>query len=104
MREWDPDQALQDAVEENRTMDVNINDPFQVADAVGKIFRESAQAAAMSVVHMALHEENPRVRLDAAKYVTDQAKLVTSGSADPLAQLVSDIYKHADAFGKGQAE
>jgi 3-polyprenyl-4-hydroxybenzoate decarboxylase len=77
-------------------MDVDLRDADQVAEAVGNIFRENAQLAAMQIVHSALHDQNSKVRLDASKYVIDAATKATDGEHDPLATLVKELYSHLD--------
>jgi hypothetical protein len=93
---WDPDAALL-SLETSRTVkDVNIHDPLQLRESVNDMFRESAELVAMGVIHLALHEPSPKIRLEASKYVLDKATADAEGEADPLAKLVSDLYKQLD--------
>jgi hypothetical protein len=95
-RRWDPDHALAALAEQRTVMDVNVHDPMQIAEAVNAVFRENAQVAALSIVHSALHDPSPKVRLDAAKFVLEKATAGSAGDQDPLAKLIHDLYTHID--------
>src|SRR6185295_10221654 len=91
-KHWDPGAALDALKQERAVMDFNIHDPTQVAEAVAKTFRENAQLAALGIVHASLYESNPKIRLDASKYVIEHAVKVAEGDNDPLVALVSEFY------------
>jgi hypothetical protein len=85
MREWDPDQALADLVDESALDD---GDHHAAAE---RIFREHATVAAKAICHMAVHCSNDRLRLDAAKYVVDR-NLGRIGDTDPLRAAGNDPF------------
>jgi hypothetical protein len=83
MKEWNPDQAINDLTAE-RDLDGG-NDLV----ASERIFSENAIPAALSIAHMAIHSGNERIRLEAAKYVVDR-NLGRIGDADPLKAAGND--------------
>jgi hypothetical protein len=92
---WDPDVALLALAEECSVMDINLDDPMQVGDAVSKIFRNNAQLAALGIVNTAMHDPDARNRMAAQKFVIEEARRMATGtSGDPLVQLLHDIYQH----------
>jgi hypothetical protein len=95
-RSWDPDQALAAIKDERTIMDVDLEDAQQVAAAVQKVFKENAQVAALSIVHLALHDASPKVRLQASQYVIEVATKGAEGEADALTQLVKELYTHIE--------
>jgi hypothetical protein len=101
MSAWDVDEALESLLEDPTQADVNKHDPTQIVAAVNQIFRENAQAAALSIVHAALHEPNARVRLDASKYVIERATALEGTSGDPLANIIKELYEREDMFPNG---
>lgn len=99
---WDPDNALEGLKLERSVSDYDPNDPMQVAQAVATIFRETAVVAAAGICHTAVHETNARVRLDAAKYVIDEARKLEGSEGDPLMQFLLSLEREANA-GSGSA-
>jgi hypothetical protein len=67
MREWDPDEALSNLEAERKAFDDEAPE-----DRTRRLFKENADGAAMSIVHLAHHAVNENVRLKAAQYVTDR--------------------------------
>ena len=65
---WDPDEALASLAAETQLFLEE-----DTTDAARRIFREHTAVAAMSLVHLALHSSNERVRMDAAKTVLDRS-------------------------------
>ena len=64
--DWLPDSAVE-ALNQERTFTQET--PPEMSR---RIFRENAPNAAASIVHIALYGSNERLRLDAAKYITDR--------------------------------
>jgi len=93
MKTWDPDDALAELTQGQRHLieETDLSDAKQTGQMVDQIFRESACAAALSVVHIALHGANDRIRFQAAQYVVERGTSVDGGSGDALHDLVSEL-------------
>lgn len=65
--EWVPARAIEELTLKRALQDVE--DPAKLAT---ELFKEALPIAVMSVTHLALHEPNPIVRFNAAKYVIDR--------------------------------
>lgn len=85
---WDPDNKLSSLAQETQFNDGNLQ------EAAKRIFEENAIMAAHSICHIALYDENSKLRLDASKYVIER-NLGKIG--DPLAGDGEDAF---DAFLK----
>lgn len=91
---WDPDAALESLKLEQATY-AEAESP---EDTCRRLLKENAPRAILSLVHIANHSANDRVRLDAAKYITDRVlgRIIDStpaGTQDPLeriAQLLAE--------------
>jgi len=83
MKEWDPEHALAGLTAERA-----LDDGDDLA-ASERIFAENAVPAALSLVHLAVHSSNERIRLEASKYVVDR-NLGRIGDTDPLKALGND--------------
>jgi len=87
MKEWDPDERLQELTAERL-----LNDGDDLAGSE-RIFAENAIPAALAITHMAVFSDNERIRLEAAKYVVDR-NLGRIGDTDPLKNVGNDpLYK-----------
>jgi hypothetical protein len=93
MKTWDPDDALADLTQSQLHLvsETDLSDNKQTGQMVDQIFRENACAAALSVVHVALHGANDRMRFQAAQYVIERGTAVDGGSGDALHDLVSEL-------------
>jgi hypothetical protein len=97
MKAWDPENKLTALADE-----INLSDGNET-EAAKRIFKESAVLAAQAICHIAVYDDNSRVRLDAAKYVVERnlGKLgdPTGGneSEDIFDVLLKDIVKEARA-------
>lgn len=90
-REWDDEEAMKAFQEEQAVMDMT---PQELAE---KIINEQAPVAALSVAHLARHSIDERVRLSAAKYITDTALKLrdrdNEKDNDKLADLMAQFTK-----------
>jgi len=66
-RLWIPDEAIA-ALKSERAM----LEPKSDIEFTRELFRQNAPAAAASIVHLALHSTNERVRSDNARYVVER--------------------------------
>lgn len=95
MRPWNPDDKLTSLAEE-----IHLSDGSET-EAAKRIFKESAVLAAHAICHIAVYDENSRIRLDAAKYVVERnlGKLgdPTGGndSDDLFDNLLKDVVREA---------
>lgn len=104
MKTWDPDRAVAEMLTPELAhlkAETNLDDAQQTAEMVTRIFREHAVEASLSIIQLANHAGNERIRLDAAKYVVEKATDVQSGDGgDPLFNLVkgmNEMLKQHDA-------
>jgi hypothetical protein len=68
-----------------------------------RMFSEAADLAAGSIIDIALHEQNPRLRLDAAKYITDRVMGPTTqvnpvDEDNPLDKLMRAYTNQAESY------
>jgi CHAT domain-containing protein len=90
MRDWDPDEAL-NALEAER----QAFQDEQPEDRTRRLFKENADGAAMSIVHLAHHAVNENVRLKAAIYVSDRVlgriqDSTALGDEDPFVRFMKE--------------
>jgi L-rhamnose isomerase len=90
MREWDPDKALSDLDAERQAFADELPE-----DRTRRLFKENADGAAMSIVHLAHHATNENVRLKAAQYVTDRVlgrlqDASALGDEDPFVRFMKE--------------
>jgi hypothetical protein len=99
MKVWDPNEALQGLTDATSGIikDTSLDDPTQVGNMVQGIFAQHAAQVALGVVHIALHEQNARVRFQAQQYVLDRATVVGGEGGDPLTKLVEELVGLASA-------
>lgn len=92
MKTWDVDEALQSLTptQEALIKDTNLSDSTQVAEMVNGLFRQHAAEAALSIVQIALHGSNERMRFSASQYVIDMATS-SGGEDDPLTSMVGEL-------------
>lgn len=74
MKEWDPEAAILSMSEESRVLDTS----WEAQTA--RILTENAPAAALSLVHIALHGHTEATRLQASRLIIDR----TLGRLDEL--------------------
>ena len=67
MDEWVPQKAIEELTLKRALM--TIEDPAKLA---AELIREALPVAVMRMTHLALHEQNPVVAFNAAKYVIDR--------------------------------
>lgn len=89
--EWVPEDAI-----EALSMERAASPSESLENLTARLFRENAPAAAMSIVHTALHGANERTRLDASKYVVERllGKVGESnpvGAVNPLEAFLNGI-------------
>jgi hypothetical protein len=67
------------------------------ADQAEEIFNDHLAAAALTICKIAIHDEDNKRRLDAAKYVVDRQlgravqKIAGLGREDPLVKFLSEV-------------
>lgn len=66
-KDWIPEQAVEELTLKRALQDVE--DPAKMAN---DLFKEALPLAVMSMTHLAIHEQNPQIRFNAAKYVIDR--------------------------------
>lgn len=89
---WDPTEALQRLVEEKAV--IGDGDPVPLA---ARIVRDCAPEAALSMVHLAIHSVDERMRFQASRYILD-ATLNAGGkdSQQPVEVFLQSILDAAD--------
>jgi hypothetical protein len=89
---WDTDDAVR-----GLTMERSVNPTESNADMTKRILDENGPAAALAIVHMALHSTNDNTRLRAATYITDKY-YDDSNNADGIGweKLVGDVVSQAE--------
>jgi hypothetical protein len=103
-REWISDEALE-SVKLNRAL----HPEESLAEATRRVFRENSPIAAQAIAHIAIHDPNTRVRLDAAKYVVERV-LGKPGEENPhgrtpLDALMEGIVTEVEEYAnKGKTE
>lgn len=96
--EWDPKAALESLVDEKSHFDESDE---QLAK---RLFKEASPRAALSIIHMAAHSQNERIRLDASKYITERvlgpaSSPASEGESDtPLEDLLGDIVGQIEQY------
>lgn len=96
--DWLPDEALAELAEQSL-----IDPRMNPAAAATEVFKQNAPAAALAIVHLAKFGSNDKIRLDAAKYVTERVlgparEVVNSGGTDPLQQLLEDVVGEVEKY------
>jgi hypothetical protein len=76
--DWDPDEAIKSLATETSLLDEG--DPSLTAR---RLLQQNLAAATSSVIHIALHSPNERLRLDASKTIMDRC-LGTVANSDPF--------------------
>jgi len=67
-KEWCPDTAIEQLTLKRALQDVE--DPIKLAN---ELIKEALPVATMRMAHLALHEQNPAVAYNAAKYLMDRS-------------------------------
>lgn len=83
--EWNPAEMLEGLMLESQAL--GIGNPVETAT---NIIKDGAPAAARSIMHMAVHSKDERVRLRAAIYVMDKAT-VGRMVEDSFAELIKQM-------------
>ena len=89
---WDPTEALQRLVQEKEV--IGDGDPVPLAE---RIIRDSAPEAALSMVHLAIHSVDERMRFQASRYVLEHT--LNAGGKDsqqPVELFLQSILDAAD--------
>lgn len=86
-QEWDPDAAL-----ESLKMEDDIHTTETNAVTAKRLLEENVPGAVLAIVHLSQNSHNERIRLDAAKYVTDRvlgkiSDVNAAGVEDPFASI-----------------
>ncbi len=97
-RSWIPEEAVR-----NLSMERSLNPSETEEELTRRLFRESAPQAAMSIIFLAIHGTNERVRLDADKYVVERVlgKVgddAYQGDKSPLESLLNDVIAQAEEY------
>jgi hypothetical protein len=88
---WDPDEAVK-----SLAMEEHANPGEDFAERAKRLMTEHVPQAALALTHLALHSDNERIRLDAARTIMDRA-LGKVGDApatdedDPLLRVMSEL-------------
>jgi hypothetical protein len=85
---WDPETALRRLAEETNILRSTDGDPTSTAD---EILRSAAPEAALSMVWMAVHSKDERVRYNASKFVLD--KILPDKKFGPVDDPWTAIYE-----------
>ena len=91
---WDPEAAMAGLADERAIFDLT---PETQAE---QILRQGAVDAATSLVHIARHGEKEQVRVSAAKEILTRVfgnQPLSAAASDPLALLVGEVVKEAEA-------
>lgn len=93
---WLPDSAI-DALNQERTL--MSETPEQQAR---RLLKENTPSAVVAIIHIAMHGSNERLRLDAAKYITDRVlgrpgEDVNLGVDSPLEAALRRMQEAAEA-------
>lgn len=96
-KQWVPDDALEGMIME-RTFHPDESNP----KTVKRLMDENAPVVAMSIIHLALHSNSERTRLDAGRYIMDrilgrvgEELLPTEDS--PIDKFVSEVMSDIEA-------
>ncbi|MEQ1675063.1 MAG: hypothetical protein ABL876_00100 [Chitinophagaceae bacterium] len=81
---WNPEEMFSQLKLECDAMD--IGDPIETAKS---LILDNLPAAAKSIVHLAIHSKDERVRLRAAQYIFD--KSVTNVADDPMTTALKQM-------------
>ena len=84
---WDPEAALLSLASETSLVDSG-----DATETARRLLQQNLPAATASVVHIALHSHNERLRLEASKTIMDRC-LGTTASADPLGRPMDPLEK-----------
>ena len=99
--DWDPDTALTALADEAGVMD------YSPAEQATKVFEQGVALAATSIMHIAMHSPNEKLRLDASRYVVDRLlgrvgeEKVTSTAKDPFEALLGDVIMQVEEHANG---
>lgn len=93
-RNWDPEEALMRLAQESEILSTHAGDPVKTAN---EIIRSSAPEAALSLVHLALHSLDERIRMQSSKAILDMT-VNAAGNAPvaPLDKFLQDILDEAN--------
>jgi hypothetical protein len=93
--EWNADEALKSLAQESQLLDADDKNA-----TAKRLFREAGPTAAAAIVHIAQYGDNERLRLDAARYITERNLGKVGGEdagGDPLEELLASVVKDEDA-------
>jgi hypothetical protein len=98
--DWDVEQALADAVSSK----ILLNDSYE--EQTRRHLEQSAPAAAMSIVQIALYSHDERRKLDASKYIVDRmlgkiGEEKDNGKGSPLESLLGEVVQYAEDLTRG---
>jgi len=82
---WDAEAALASLAEET-----NLIDSGDSTETARRLLQHSLPAATQSVIHIALHSHNERLRLEASKTIMDRC-LGTVATTDPLGRQMDPL-------------
>jgi hypothetical protein len=100
--DWLPDEAVE-ALNSERTI---LHTSETNAQTARRIFQENAPGAAASIAHIALYGSNERLRLDAAKYISDRVlgrvgDDLGQGEDSPLDAMIRSMQTAAEVHANG---
>jgi len=91
MSEWNVEDALR-----SLEIEKSVHHDEDAKDIADRIYDENVVASALAISHLAIHSPNEKIRMDAAKYVTERVmgrigdEKATEGD-NPLEKLLADI-------------
>jgi hypothetical protein len=103
--DWLPDDVVE-AINNERTM---VFPTETKAQSARRIFQEGAPGAAAAIVHIAMYGSNERLRLDAAKYISDRVlgrpgDDLGQGEETPLDAMIKNMNAAAEAFANSNKD
>jgi hypothetical protein len=66
-KDWDPDEAI-----ESLQMESSVSTDESPDKTATRLLNENVPYAVLAIIHLAQHSTNERIRLEAARYVTDR--------------------------------
>lgn len=91
MSEWNVEDALR-----SLEIEKSVHSDEDSKDIADRIYDENVVASALAISHLAIHSPNEKIRMDAAKYVTERVMgrigdEKATGEDNPLEKLLADI-------------